>query len=178
MKRTKKIMRFDIIDNQTGDKLGTVKDFIFSRQKLRIVAILVSEGGLFKEEKIIRYKNISSIGKDFITVEKKNIVEKLKDFPEIEKESESDNDIIGLPVLIEDGENIGYIDDIVFEEKNGTVMGFLLTDGIIQDILDGRNMLPFLEVMSITKKALIIDKQFKDDYEKNKEKFKKLLVLD
>lgn len=178
MKSTKRIMRFDIIENHTGDKLGSVKDIIFSRKKLRISAILISEGGLFKEEKIIRFKNLHSIGKDFIMVEKKNSVENLKDFPQIEQLVDSDSDIIGLPVLIEDGENLGYIEDIIFEEKNGNVMGFLLTDGIIQDLLDGRNVIPYIKEMDITDKALIIDKQFKDNYEKNKNKFKKLLELD
>lgn len=177
LKSTKDIMTFDIFDNHTGDNIGTVKKIIFSRKNFRISAILLSKNGLFKGNKMIRYKNIFSIGKDFIMIEKKNIIEDLKDFPEIDEQAELDNDIIGLPVLIEKGETLGYINDILFEEKNGKIKGFVLTNGIIQDILDGRNVLPYIKGIDICDKALIIDKQFKDNYEKNKENFKKLLEL-
>ncbi|MBS4535378.1 PRC-barrel domain-containing protein [Clostridium sp. D2Q-14] len=178
MKSTKEIMTFNIFADYLGDNIGTVKRIIFSKKNFRISAILICKNGLFRGNKIIRYKNIFSIGKDFIMIEKKNSIENLKDFPEIDKQMHDYNDMIGLPVLIKNGETLGYINDILFEEKNGKIKGFVLTDGVIQDILDGRNVLPCIKGMNICNNALILDKQFKDNYEKNKDKFKKLLELD
>lgn len=178
MKSIKEILRFSIIDNNSGEKIATIKDIIFSNKNFRVLAIIVSEGGLFKEEKIIRYKNISTIGKDFVAIDKKNVIEKLKDFPELEKETADDDKLIGLKVISHDGEILGYIKDIIFDEKNGKIIGFYLTDGIIQDMLEGRNIIPCTENINITEEALILNKKFKDEYEKNKKNYKKLLELD
>lgn len=178
MKSTKEIMRLSVIDNNTGEKIANIKDIIFSKKKLRILALLVSDEGIFKDGKIIRYKNIFNLGKDFIAIDKKDIIEKLKDFPEIEKAAKENIEFIGLKVIIKDGEILGYINDIIFNEKNGNLVGFVLTDGILQDIFEGRNIIPCMNNMKIIENTLILDKQFKDEYEKNKIYYKKLLDLD
>lgn len=178
LKSINKIMRYSIINNNTGEQIASIKDIIFSEKKLRVLAFVISEGGIFKDEKIIRYENISNIGKDFVSIDKDNIIEKLKDFPSLEDINEKQNKLLGLKVIIEDKEVLGYINDIIFDEKSGNITGFYLTDGIIQDILEGRNTIPYMEDMIITEEAVIINKKFKDEYEKNKENYKKLPDLD
>lgn len=178
MKSVKNLIGIKILEIKTGKEIGKVKEVLFSEKKVRILGLLVNQKGIFKEARAIQYKNVDNIGEDVIIIKDKKIIEKLNTLPSLYNSYKEKNDIIGLEVFSDNGESLGYIDDIVFEEKNGKVMGFILTDGFIQDILEGKNTLPFNTEISIMEDTIIINKKIKDNYEENKDDFKKLLELD
>lgn len=162
----------------SGKKIAVIKDLVFSRNKFRILALVTYEGNVFKEAKIIRYKKVISVGKDAIIVNKESVIESAANIPEIFQLIKDRKKIIGEEVITETGDNIGIIKDIVIDEANGKVLGFILSDGLIQDIMDGRNVLPYIYGITFGKDALIVSKEIKTEFDKNKEYFKKLLELE
>lgn len=177
MKKASEFIGLPIISKASGKKIAIVKDLVFSRRKFRILALVTFEGSVFKEARIIRYRNIISIGKDAIIVRKENVIESAAAIPEIYQLMKERKKIIGEDVITEDGENIGIIKDIVVDEESGKVLGFILSDGLIQDIMDGRNVLPYIYGITFGKDALLISNEIKMEFDKNKEYFKKLLEL-
>lgn len=53
-----------------------------------------------------------------------------------------DGGLCGLPIFSEDGEEIGTVGDVVFDEEQGGkglwLWGFEVSDGLLKDLLDGR----------------------------------------
>ncbi|WP_427339133.1 PRC-barrel domain-containing protein [Caloranaerobacter sp. DY30410] len=178
MKKASEIIGLPVMTKVSGKKIAVIKDLVFSRKKFRILALMTYEGSVFKEAKIIKYKNVISIGKDVIIVDKENVIESAADIPDIFQLIKERKKIIGEDVITEAGENIGIIKDIIIDEDNGKVLGFILSDGLIQDIMDGRNILPYIYGITFGEDALIISNEIKTEFDKSKEYFKKLLELE
>ncbi|MTI66455.1 MAG: hypothetical protein FH753_07620 [Firmicutes bacterium] len=177
MKKASRLLELYVLSKKTGEKIASIKDIIYSKHKQRILGFIVKENNIFKGNKVIRFKNIKAFGDDVLMVKDKKSIERTESIPEIFNIIKEGNDIIGEEVLCEDGESLGYIKDVIYEEKKGKILAFLLTDGVIQDVIDGRNILPNIKGIKFLDKSLVIDKKIKDDFTKNKEEFKKLLEL-
>ncbi len=175
MKREKDIKSIPIIDAKKGVKLASVRDVIYSKTKFRILAFLVSEGGFFSSARIIRYKEIDSLGESAIMVRNKEVIEDAATIPEVKALIKEKRRIIGEEVLTESGENIGIIRDTVFDEDNGKILGFIITNGVFDDIREGRFVLPYIKGIKFGEQAMIVPNQIRGLVEKNKETFKKLL---
>ncbi|MTI70805.1 MAG: hypothetical protein FH751_11205 [Firmicutes bacterium] len=176
MKKASRLLDLYVLSKKTGEKIASIKEVIYSKHKQRILGFIVKENNIFKGNKIIRFKNIKAFG-DVLMVKDEKSIEKTESIPEIFNIIKEGNNVIGEEVLCEDGESLGYIKDIIYEEKKGKILAFLLTDGVIQDVIDGRNILPNINGIKFLDKSLVIDKKIKDDFTKNKEEFKKLLEL-
>lgn len=175
MKREKDIKSIPVIDAKKGVKLASVRDVIYSRTKFRILAFLISEGGFFSSARIIRFKEIDSFGEDAIMVKNKEVIEDAETIPEIKTLIKEKRQIIGEEVLSESGENIGVIRDTVFDEESGKILGFIITNGVFDDIKEGRFVLPYIKGIKFGEEAMIVPNQIRGQVEKNKETFKKLL---
>ncbi len=56
----------------------------------------------------------------------------------------------------EDDECIGFVRDVVIDRESGKVEGFIITEGIIEDLLRGRNYIPLLDTISIDDTCIYI----------------------
>ncbi len=178
MRKESEFIGCSVINKNNGNKICNIKDIIYSKNKFKIIAFLNNEGGFLREKKIIRFKNIEYIGKDAIMVKNEKFVEKASSLPEIDKLIEESISMKGKEVISEDGESLGFIKDILIDEKKGKILGFVLTEGVIQDLVEGRNVIPLIKGMKFGEDNLLISKKIKDDFENNKEDFKKLLRLE
>ncbi|RKD34618.1 PRC-barrel domain-containing protein [Thermohalobacter berrensis] len=164
-----------IFDKINGNKIALAKGKIFSKESNELLAILVSEKSYFKDAKIIRFENINKIGRDFIYVENSNVIENAKDYPEIMEAIDENDNVIGEEVLTEDGESLGIVLDVVIDELSGEVKGFILTDGLIEDIVNGRNIIPYADNIKLGENSIVIEGKITDNIVKNKEDYNNLL---
>ncbi|KNF09888.1 PRC-barrel domain-containing protein [Gottschalkia purinilytica] len=164
--------------SKNGEKVGLVREVIYSKKRFRVLGLLISDKSIFKDAEIIKFCSIKSIGKDAVFVEDCKVVEKSSSDIEISSIIMSDNkSIIEEEVLTEDGESLGHIKDILLDENKGKIMGFILTDGFIDDIKDGRNVLPNDLGITFGEDVLIVNDELKDKFYKYKNEYKKLLEL-
>ncbi len=177
MKKISQILGMPIINKKSGKKVGKVKNVVYSRDKVKILAFLLHKGNIFKEASIIRYKNIYSIGKDAVIIEDDNVVECAKSVIKINSLKELDYSVIGEEIMTDEGESVGFVRDIVLDEKSGKILAYILTDGLVQDIVDGRNIIPCDEKIQFGEDALIINNEVRNNFEKYKTDYKKMLRL-
>ena len=68
---------------------------------------------------------------------------------------------IDKEIRTEDGECIGYIKDLVINKEKGSIEGFIITEGVVEDLLKGRNYMPLFENTVIKEDCIcIVDKNF------------------
>ncbi|MCG4585421.1 hypothetical protein L0P56_07925, partial [Anaerosalibacter bizertensis] len=69
------------------------------------------------------------------------------------------------------------VKDLLFSKDDGKLIGYIITEGLIEDITKGRSFIPNFSNVKTNKEHLIVDNEVKDLISKNKEKYKKLLEL-
>ena len=162
------------IINKDGNKIASIKEILYSKSRKKVNAFLISESGLFKRPQIVKFIDVSELGKDAIFIENEKTLK--KQYSKIEGYFNYKK-AIGQEVITEQGESIGFINDILIDKNEGTVVGFILTDGIIEDISAGRKVLPYDKDIVFGEETIIINTSLNERFIKHKKDYKKLLEL-
>ncbi|SDY46237.1 Uncharacterized protein YrrD, contains PRC-barrel domain [Proteiniborus ethanoligenes] len=176
MKKESELIGLPVVCKKNGSKLGTIKEIIYSRKKYRVLGFIIKEGRIFKDIKIIQFQNIDSIGKDAVIIKNEAVIEKANSLPEI-KELLKDKKLTEEEVLTESGESIGHVKDILIDRHKGKIIGFILTDGLFQDLKEGRNVLLYSREIFFGESSIIISNKDRELFYKYKNDYKKLLEL-
>ena len=70
VKASRKYLSLPIISLQEGQQIGYVKSLILDAGTKSLAAIVVDPKGLFKDQRIIPYSKVVSVGDDAITIDK------------------------------------------------------------------------------------------------------------
>jgi uncharacterized protein YrrD len=153
--RYKQLITLKIIDKNSKETIGKIEDVIFSKDYKTVDYLIIKNGNLIKNKAIIRYDDIEFINNNQIIYKKdiRQLKEKLE--RNIYSEYEG-SQIFKKEIKDENGECIGFVRDIVINKENGKVDGFIITEGLIEDLIKGRNYLPLLDNIVIDEKAINI----------------------
>jgi uncharacterized protein YrrD len=141
--RLQHMIGLPVIETDSGKHLGHVKDAWFN-EHWQLVGIILDAGRrFFKAMKAVFWRDVLICGEDAVLVINANVVRSSK-ASDIQRSFHTGTiRLKDLPIVTVDGEQLGRISDVYFDELQGTqIVGYELTDGFIADILEGRKWLP------------------------------------
>ncbi|RJE48345.1 MULTISPECIES: PRC-barrel domain-containing protein [unclassified Dehalobacter] len=130
MRRMRDIVRLPVIDLNSGERLGWVKDILYNEKDNTVSGIIVEKDSLLTHplEDMSR-DDIVSFGKDSLAV--KN--------PEGKKISGASwSQKVGNKVFNGEGDIKGTIGDIYVDNTVQKVLGYEISDGLFADLMKGR----------------------------------------
>ena len=144
------IIGLPVFDGKNGEKLGVVKDLYFNGQSNRLEGLYVTNRDMGRNFIEIPFID-ASLGYDAVIAEGKV-------FPHNADRAEDEitEKLLYKRVVREDGTELGMISDIIFDPLTGRIQGLELSEGIIGDLISGRQILPFELCESIKGDTLII----------------------
>jgi len=116
-----------MLSRADGEKLGSVKDVIVGKDRTRVVALLLSEGGFFSKPTVVPLENVVNFGKDAVVITDSQAVVKADHVPAVAQALEIDQNLTGRKVFSEQGDHYGKLADIYFDEKTGDILGVDVT---------------------------------------------------
>ena len=118
-----------VIDMEAAERLGKIKEIIVQRDGERVAGFVVVHGetlvGTAGKRRIIPASAVHSIGPDAMTVRgsaMQDMVE-LDNLPRM-------SDIIGHKMVTQSGRLLGVIDDVLINRGDGTIVGFVVGEGV------------------------------------------------
>ncbi|KNZ70953.1 PRC-barrel domain-containing protein [Thermincola ferriacetica] len=144
--RTQEIIGKQVITLQ-GEDLGAVARVLVDPETAMVAGFTLNTKGWFKGEKAFAFSSVKAIGNYAITLEKKDLVDSLNNLPSLEKLS-SDFNIYNTRVITPSGELLGTVEDFGFDADSGKIESFLLSGGVIRNLMQGKALIP---VSAITK---------------------------
>ena len=133
MKKGREFRNKPVIEAASGMLLGYVKDIKYGQENLKLEGIYSTS--LTGELLYIPFENIGSLGRDAVLVDAWYLSEQNEEV--INQEA---HELTGTAVITLSGQNIGTIEDVVIEEKDGSIVGYEITDGYLKDLLVGRRI--------------------------------------
>jgi uncharacterized protein YrrD len=119
-----------VIDLEAAQRLGKVKQIIVQRDGERVAGFVVVHGETFVgtggTRRTIPASALHAIGPDAITVRGsaiKNPPHDLEDLPRM-------SDVIGHKMVTRSGRLLGSIDDMLIDGTDGTIVGFVIGEGV------------------------------------------------
>lgn len=152
MIKVRDILGLPVISDDGSKSLGILKDIIINIHKKQIIAFISEKTGLLKDRTYFGIEDIRSVGSGAIIVSnvkasnidrkvEKNCGQNLnenKKYTDIEKRKEE------IKVYSKNGDDLGLVKDVFFNLDTGYIEAFELSDGLIQDIIDGRKIIPLI----------------------------------
>lgn len=158
LKKYSDVLGLPVISAANGLKIGTLKDVLFHKSNKLILAFLLEKGNYAVKGNVIRLQNVLSLGNDALIVDNPaNLLE----YRNYKKDNPLDdkNHLRGFKVYTHSGEDLGVVQDIMFDYKTGKVEGVQVSDGLVQDIMVGRNILPFLGKVDIGNSNILVESE-------------------
>ncbi|WP_119674725.1 PRC-barrel domain-containing protein [Deinococcus sp. RM] len=156
MIKGKDILNRSIVAVSTGEKIDRVHDVIFDHQANQVLGLLVDEGGWFSSAKVVPFERIRSVGEDAIMIGTPDDVTTTREDGRLKEALDSKASLIGLTLLTTDGQNLGRIADVFFDEHTGRVEGYEATGGLFADLSSGRTFVPAPESVQIGTDTAIV----------------------
>lgn len=154
MRKYSEIVGLPVFSSGSGKKMSNVTDIVFSKKKKAITGLIAGNKAIPQSDKGIAFEDVVSMGRDAIMV-KEDLV-----FKKVDKDFLRDRlNLIGLKVYTREGTNIGIVGDVLFDAETGNVEGVEMSDGLLNDIISGRNILPFFGNIEFNDECMFVGKE-------------------
>ena len=118
-----------VIDMEAAERLGKIKEIIVQRDGERVAGFVVVHGetivGTGGKRRMIPASAVYSIGPDAMTV-RGSAMQELAELDNLPRMS----DIIGHKMITQSGRLLGVIDDMLVNRADGTIVGFVVGEGV------------------------------------------------
>ncbi|WP_010248051.1 PRC-barrel domain-containing protein [Acetivibrio cellulolyticus] len=158
MERYSEVLGLPVICIEDGKKVGVVKNIIFCPKKKRLLAFLLECRSYELNKKVVLAEDIINLGTDAV------IINDMSSLKNLRKTKNADDfidkgEVIGLRVYSKAGKDVGIVKDVVFDYKSCTIEGVEISDGLIQDLVKGRNVLPLLGKVEFGADIILVDNE-------------------
>jgi len=156
MRKSQQFKSLAVISLDEGREIGRIRDLVINPQTAEVAAIIVQRPGLFREQKVIPYSRVVSVGNNALTVQKMANAERLTSLPQIVSLLKEDVRLKGVRVISEGGAALGHVEEFFVDTETGKITAFEVSGTPGEGFLKGKAVLSAAEVRTIGKDILIV----------------------
>jgi uncharacterized protein YrrD len=142
-----------IYDAASGNKIGRITDFCMVEPG-QVKGLLIDGKGVFHRNKFLPFEYIKSFGDDGVMAEALELSSVKKEVGDVF--FLHSHGIKGKSFLTGEGNKLGLLDDVYFDEETGTIVGYEVTDGFFADIAEGKKIILHPSDLIIGKDAVVV----------------------
>ena len=155
LKPSKEFHSLPIVSLSEGQHIGYVKSLVVDAQSKALAALVIDPKGFFKDQRIIPYSKVVSVGEDAITIDKGSYVEKSASLPEILQLIKERLSIIGTRIITQNGKTLGVVDEYYINPTNGQITQVEISGGKIEGFFSGKALLDAQYLLTIGQDVIV-----------------------
>lgn len=159
---SKKFISLPIVSLKEGQQIGFVRNLVINPGAQSVVAFVVDPKGFFKEQRIIPYNKVTSIGESAITISTESQVEKATNLPDILEFLKEKAAIIGIKVITESGKTLGFVEEFYINAEDGSITMLDISAGKIEGLFSGKARLHAVDILTIGSDVIVVSKGSED----------------
>jgi uncharacterized protein YrrD len=137
---------------EDGKAIGSVKDLCLNDGTIK--GLVIDRKGWFAKQALLPIDLVLSFGHDGLMIESEDSLQ-----AQGKKEHfflHPHRGIYGKPLLTAEGEKLGLVEDVYFNEELGTILGYEVTEGFFADLKEGRKVVKTDKPLVYGKDALLV----------------------
>ena len=145
-------------------RLGFVGEALYDGENNVKGFLLEGENGFTGRfvKRFIALEDILKLNHTVCVVYSRDSVKKLSRKQELKQKSGLD-ELMGRSVVSEKGENLGVVHDMVFDMETGSLEGFELSRGFMNDMIEGRKVIFMRDGVEFGKEYIIARREDNDE---------------
>jgi uncharacterized protein YrrD len=164
LQKYSEVLNLPVICADSGRKAGVVKDILFSSEERQVKALLLEREGVSVKKRVIFLSELISLGGDAAIVDSAGCVADM-DRASFRNNFKDEGSLIGLRVFSKAGGEVGVVRDVIFDCRTGRIEGFEISDGLLQDVMHGRKLLPLFGKVEMGKEFAVVEMEAVDEME-------------
>lgn len=138
-----------------GERLGDVADLLVSAPDGRVIGFLLAGGGTLSGHRVYPFEEVRAIGDGAVLVDEPRAVLTTRRARRLRELLARHNELVGKRLISQGGDDLGVIDDLVFDPVSGAIAGYQVSGGVVRDLLEGKDYIPVAAGLIIGKDAVI-----------------------
>jgi uncharacterized protein YrrD len=156
--RYSEVLNLPVISENNGKMIGVVKDVLFDTETREAKAFLLEHKGVEISKRLIYLKDVLSLGADAVVIDSGACISVIGR-SEYSEGFTKKGKILGLRIFSRAGEDLGIVGDIIFDWVTGRVESVEVSDGIFQDVVKGRSLLPLFGKVEFSEENVLVDRE-------------------
>lgn len=149
MRKGSDVLGKPVVAFDTGEQINKIQDLIFDQEQNLLLGFVVDEGGWFSDAEVLPLLNVQAIGPDIVIVPARTAIQKATQHPTMKRILNRNNVLKGTKVATTDGQDLGKLVDLYFDEESGRVEGYEVSGGLFADAYTGRSYVPAPKTIKI-----------------------------
>lgn len=162
---SKKFLSLPIISLKEGQQIGYVRNLIIDPRIKAVAAFVVDPKGFFKEQRIIPFNRVVSIGENAITVSTESQVEKATNLPDILNLLKEKAALIGTKVMTVNGKTLGITEEFYIDSEKGNISHLDISGGKIEGLFSGKARLHADDILTMGSDVIVVTKDCEERLE-------------
>ncbi len=168
-----------LILNEKYEELNyEIKNIIYYVEKFQVLGFYLGEISSEKLIKILPYTKMKNITDRGIIINSIDDMVNIDEISEMEYKLNDYKPIIGYEIYSNNNEIIGVVKDVLIQIKSGKILGFIMSEGIINDLVNGYSFLPISEDISFDEYKILLKEEIKLKIIPQQGGLKKILGID
>jgi len=155
MKKSHEYLSMPIISVSEGQQIGSVRGLIVNSKSMEIAALLVDQKGFFKDQRVIPYAKVRSVGDNAITVDRISNAEKATSLPDIVSMLKDKVSLIGTKVVTESGKVLGSVEEFYLDPSTGSIVSLEIASNFLTGLFKGRARVNRQDLITMGKDVII-----------------------
>lgn len=164
LQRYSEVLNLPVICADSGKKAGVIRDILFSAEERQVKALLLEREGISVKKRVVFLSELISLGGDAAIVNSDGCVSEM-DRASFRNSFKDEGSLIGLRVFSKAGGEVGVVRDVIFDWRTGRIEGFEISDGLLQDVMHGRMLLPLFGKVELGKEFAVVEQEAVDEME-------------
>lgn len=156
--KSRKLLAMPVVSLADGQQLGRVRALVVDPRALAVVALALEGKGIFKEQRVVPFAAVKSIGEHAVTIEEAGAVMRLSQAPELVPLVRQPASLVGAHVISEEGRFLGMVEEYLFTVE-GSIDHFVITGGAWRSFVQGKALLPAQAVRTVGQGSIIVKAQ-------------------
>ncbi len=135
-----------------------IKDIIYCFKDFRILGLYLQQINSIKYTKILPYTKIKNITEEGILIYSINDIVDADEIAEI-KDAINNKSVIGYEIYSNTGEIIGVVKDALLQIRSGKILGFIMSEGLFDDLVNGYSFLPLVERINFYEYRIMLNNE-------------------
>lgn len=162
MKKSREYSSMPIISLSEGQQIGTVRSLVLNHHAMEVAALLIEQKGFFKDQRVIPYSRVRSVGDNAITVDKADTAEKATSLPEIITMIKERFDIHNTKVITESGKVLGLVEEFYVDPVTGAIVCLDISASFLSVLFKGSSRIMRKDLVTLGKDVIIAASKSED----------------
>ncbi len=150
------ILGITVYSLEHGERIGQVRNFYLNPKEKELVALLIGNRKIIRDESILPLKDVRGISFEAITVDSPAVLKKKNEYPEAREFIKSPPDIVGLSILKQDGTFLGRAASFSIDTKTGKITKIHLSTGFIDSLRKDYTYIPATKIEVIGSEMILV----------------------